>query len=255
MIFAEKLVRATAEQNKAKVSRAAGLPPTAISNYITKKQLPRADTALALARALGVPLEWLIDDAQDWPPPNPRTDAKPATMLTDSDLMREVLRRRRLALAELLEKLKRAETIDWPDVHRRLAGIPPGGSIPRDLAADALLVYALFASHATAFRQFDLKFYQGLYRQMLPSGVEKPEDLDDEQLMERVLKVLGNPAFDAVMKEVEKRPSMRTAQERTDMLAWGTLARVAAGEISLRDAEQQWLRGRRKKKTPTKRKR
>jgi plasmid maintenance system antidote protein VapI len=68
MTFAEKLARLTEDRLKTRVSRKAGLPPAAISDYIAKGNTPGADTALRLARVLGVSVEWLIDNDQEWPP-------------------------------------------------------------------------------------------------------------------------------------------------------------------------------------------
>lgn len=68
MTFAEKLTRLTEDRHKAKVSRRAGLPSTAIYDYVSKGFRPRAEPALRLARVLGVSVEWLIDDTQAWPP-------------------------------------------------------------------------------------------------------------------------------------------------------------------------------------------
>lgn len=68
MTFQEKLERLCEDRFKNRVSVRAGLTPTAISTYIAKGYMPRADTALRLARTLGVSLEWLIDETQAWPP-------------------------------------------------------------------------------------------------------------------------------------------------------------------------------------------
>lgn len=68
MTFSEKLKRLTEDRRCTVLSRRAGLPPTALSDYIAKGHTPRADTALRIARVLGVSVEWLIDDAQEWPP-------------------------------------------------------------------------------------------------------------------------------------------------------------------------------------------
>jgi hypothetical protein len=68
MTFTEKLSRLTEDRTKTKVSRRAGLHPTAISNYLVKGCVPRGDIALRIARAIGVSAEWMLDDAQGWPP-------------------------------------------------------------------------------------------------------------------------------------------------------------------------------------------
>ena len=79
MNFTEKLKRASADLNKSKAGERVGLKADTISSYITKKAIPRLDTAVKIARALSVPLEWLADDSQDWPPPQP-SPALPAVL-------------------------------------------------------------------------------------------------------------------------------------------------------------------------------
>lgn len=69
MTVNEKLSRLGTKLNKAEISRRAGLAPTAYSAYaLSKGTIPRADIALRLARSIGVSVEWLIDDRQEWPP-------------------------------------------------------------------------------------------------------------------------------------------------------------------------------------------
>lgn len=68
MTFKEKLSRLTEDMIKARISRRAGLPPNAINDYINKGHTPGAHNAVSLARALGVDVGWLIDDAREWPP-------------------------------------------------------------------------------------------------------------------------------------------------------------------------------------------
>lgn len=69
MTINEKLLRLGKKFNKSEISRQAGLSPTAYCNYVhSRGTIPRADIALRLARAMGVSVEWLIDDNQDWPP-------------------------------------------------------------------------------------------------------------------------------------------------------------------------------------------
>lgn len=74
MTFTEKLARLTEAYHKNRLSRRCGLPSTAITDYINKGTTPRSDNALKIARALGVSVEWLIDDEQEWPPV--KTDAQ-----------------------------------------------------------------------------------------------------------------------------------------------------------------------------------
>src|SRR2546423_15649542 len=109
MEFTEKLARLTAEQNKSQIARDAGLSPTAISDYLQKGYIPRADNALALARALKVPLDWLVDPSRDWPPPS--LTAPSTAQLSDDELMTEVARRYRnqaLRMRGMIETLQKA---------------------------------------------------------------------------------------------------------------------------------------------------
>ena len=99
-----------AMSNKSEVARAAGLPVTAISNYINRKYIPRADTALRIAKALNVPLSWMVDDSQNWPPP--KTDGASSAFLQNagddelwSELSHRYIRYAKNAL-QYAEKLK-----------------------------------------------------------------------------------------------------------------------------------------------------
>jgi transcriptional regulator with XRE-family HTH domain len=68
MTFQAKLTRLVADRNKSEVSRRAGLIHTAVSSYIARGCIPRADIAMRIARALNVSVEWLLDDSAGWPP-------------------------------------------------------------------------------------------------------------------------------------------------------------------------------------------
>ena len=68
-----------------------GLAPTAISNYIASGSIPRADIALKIARAVGVPLDWLIDDSQDFPPPMPLGSEAESPAVTPEECARKIV--------------------------------------------------------------------------------------------------------------------------------------------------------------------
>jgi len=78
MTFHEKLAKLTEDRKKTVISRRAGLPPTAINNYISKQQTPSCVVALRIARALHVSVDWLIDDSQTWPPTWSNAEARAA---------------------------------------------------------------------------------------------------------------------------------------------------------------------------------
>jgi transcriptional regulator with XRE-family HTH domain len=68
MTLQNKLTRLAEGRIKSFVCRQAGLHPCALSAYLHRGQIPSAEVALRLARALGVSVEWLVDPEQDWPP-------------------------------------------------------------------------------------------------------------------------------------------------------------------------------------------
>lgn len=120
----------TAEKNKTLVAKAAGLPATAISNYINRGYLPGADIALKIARALSVPLDWLVDDSQDWPPPPASVPAS----LTAEQLASELGRRLHGIGIALLAKLAKAQRTQWEWVAAELLKCDADAELPKELA-------------------------------------------------------------------------------------------------------------------------
>jgi hypothetical protein len=133
MRFREKLHRLVSGRNKAELSRAAKLPETAISGYLAKGSIPRADIAVRLARdALDVPVEWLVDDEQNWPPPD-MAEERPLTDVPLSELMMEVVRRYRLEAAELKRAIQEAERVDWEDVWQQFGHSHSYDTVPSEI--------------------------------------------------------------------------------------------------------------------------
>lgn len=91
--------------------------------------MPRADIALKIARALQVPLEWLVDDEQDWPPPPSTT----AAALSNEQLAAELGNRLLGVGRALLAKILRAEETNWFVVAKELLPIPVAEKLPRKL--------------------------------------------------------------------------------------------------------------------------
>jgi transcriptional regulator with XRE-family HTH domain len=72
MEFRKKLEKLTTGPGKAaEIARRAGVPPQRISDWkdANQKRQPTITQAVSLARALGVSVDYLLDDTQDEPPP------------------------------------------------------------------------------------------------------------------------------------------------------------------------------------------
>lgn len=150
--FTEKLARLTDDLNKSQVARDAGLSPTAISDYLQKGYIPRIDNALALARALKVPLDWLADNDQDWPPPT--SPGAPLSTVSDRDLMTEACRRYLVAATDVRQKLEAVARTNWAEVAKGILGVPLDQPMANEWSPEHRLISAL--EHArTDARRFD----------------------------------------------------------------------------------------------------
>ena len=226
MTFTEKLAPLSADKNKSSLAKAAGLPATAISNYISRKYIPRADTALRIAEALHVPLQWLVDDREPWPPPEVEaTPQAAAPLLSDSQLMGEVLRRRKLAQGELAEKLDRAEKIDWAAIRKSLESLPANSPVPASLLRDAMLAFTLLTAHARSIAQFDVPLYEYAHRKMLPDD-RKVGHLDPAKLVERYERLLKQKNLPAVLSALQSRQSVRESPDGIEMGAWASIVKL-----------------------------
>ena len=75
-MFSEKLLKMRDGRglSQAKLAARAGLARSAISDMEKDERRPYMDQALKLARALGIPLDFLADDSLDEPPPSEMTE-------------------------------------------------------------------------------------------------------------------------------------------------------------------------------------
>lgn len=169
MELSKKMIRLTKDRFRADVAREARLPATAISNYINKQQVPRADRALALARALKVPLEWLVDDKQDWPPPD-QTKLRIEDVST-GQLIRELARRYRLEMLDLLPLWNEVQSIDWAALQKSLPakGEPVSANVKRQLG----LLYRWYEHWWAIQGRYDPQFVADMMHAELP-GADLP---------------------------------------------------------------------------------
>jgi transcriptional regulator with XRE-family HTH domain len=178
MDFWEKLEHAVRLRgaSKQEVSAAAGLAETAISNYISKRQMPRADAAYKIAKELRVQLEWLLDDSAGWPPPDPRAEA--ASSLRSAsyrELLEEVAVRVRQAAKDRARWVEEAEKIDWEGVGREAEESYRSGSPRSPAVNEALTILAHI--QAPLYTWDDLAFFLK-YDRDYPFGGDPKADRD-----------------------------------------------------------------------------
>lgn len=156
MTFTTKLEKLTADRDKRQTSVAAGLPATAISNAIAKGHTPRSDTALRLARAMDVPVEWLIDDEQDWPPPKQQSIAS----LSTEELTHELGRRMQSVGIEMLILIHRAWQVDWVSLAKVLLAADVNAPLPAKVQK-LIEIPGQLNSLERHFRHYDPEFTVG----------------------------------------------------------------------------------------------
>jgi len=204
MEFREKLRRASAKLNKAQASRDVGLKPTIISTYIVKGSIPRADIAMKMARALRVPFEWLVDDAQDWPPP--RVEESAIALAPDHELLYEVARRFRLAALRMKDHLDRAEKIDWRAIATQLLSVPVDAKIPAEIQRAIALHHTLDAD-AFALMTYDPSALVDYFAEPLPGDnlPDRGRELKTDALSKRLVQLKER----ADLKAVEDAMALR----------------------------------------------
>lgn len=187
MTFQEKLRRRVDELglNMARAARLVGLPSTAISAYLAKKDsIPRADIALKIARALDVPLEWLVDDSAEWPPPT--------SALTDARLLAAELGRRMApVVVPLLSHIIEAEGVDWVAAAQELMSLDPRKPLSERLARIVRL--------PTEISELIVKLH-GLEPVTsipadAPANVQREGDVRLMALVERMVKMAERPGY------------------------------------------------------------
>jgi hypothetical protein len=187
MRFAEKLERLTKDQNKARIARAANLPTNAINEYIAKGYTPRVDNALALSDALGVSLEWLVDDRKDWPPPSSSPKLSIAD-LPSHDLMMELARRHRLLLVETLRALEDAQ---------RMIDSKNFDAPPAELRRILVNAFRL----KSGLENYSPQSFAAENHSVLPGSERPVADFEPQNISEKYERVRSDPGFDDAMRK------------------------------------------------------
>ncbi len=186
MKFLEKLQRLTEGKSKALIARSASLSPTAINDYLHKGYLPRADKALALSRALKVPLEWLVDDAAGWPAPELNPAPSPSK-LTDRDLMLEIASHHRKEMLSTLEALDLAERMITSKSY--------------DATPDELRHILLHAYHSqSSLDDYSPRLFADQNHAAMPGSHRPLTDFDPGRIKGRIQNIQADAGFADVMR-------------------------------------------------------
>lgn len=217
MRFGDKLSKIVGDGNRSELARRAGLSSTAITDYLQKGYIPRADKAVLLARALDVPLDWLVDDERDWPPP--KVDKPTAANLSDDDLMMELARRYRHLGLRCLSALEGLEKANWELGAVAIVEHPLDAPLPWELQKLTNYVILLSQMLYMAETEYDVRIYANLQHASLPGSDRKPEDLNLSTIMDRYRAwALLRPHFGIVARYVDLRSESNAHPARHEEL-------------------------------------
>ena len=219
MKFHEKLRRRVDDLglNKARAARDVGLPESTISNYLaTDESLPRIDIAAKIAKAIHVPLQWLADDAADWPPPEV---IDPLERMDDDILMFEVCKRHRRELKPFFQAIECAEKEDWKGILDAFVGWKPGDPLPekaKDVPHAAVFRWGLPRIQEHNPWVASGKFHDRLW------GADKPAaQFQEDEVRRRYKALLARPAFLEVMKLFEQEERWTSERMREQLIKDG----------------------------------
>jgi transcriptional regulator with XRE-family HTH domain len=222
--FHEKLRRRVAQLGikKSRAAREAGLPASTINSYLAKpKSLPRIDIAAKIAKAVNVPLEWLIDDSAGWPPPSADWSDRTVTDASDESLVREVCRRLRLAQIDFLESARATGSIDWVAVTEATVGAESGAELP-EISKRAMVLLGSVQAKFNRLRSFDVDFYAILHHSDLPGGNRSIAESDARTCREQWYQIENSPIIKRFAATVRDRPEwslspLRLQAERDEL--------------------------------------
>jgi hypothetical protein len=220
--FAEKIERWTAEnqRSRAQLAKNADLEPSVLHNYIKRDSAPMAVTALRLARAMKVPVEWLIDDAQDeWPPPDSEKRGGGIANASDREIMIEAARRYRRAVIDYISAQDAADKFDWKAAADELEKLAPGEPLPAALERAQYIWDTLNLSYVRAQNDYDLAEICAMEHQSLPGGNRPLAELSDAEGGGTFREFTFRVDFDrfhellAARPEYERSPAVRAAKQ------------------------------------------
>jgi transcriptional regulator with XRE-family HTH domain len=204
MTFQKKLERLAPTVNKSRASAAVGLKPNTISTYLAKGSIPRADIALKIAKALSVPIEWLIDDASDWPPPE--AVQLSLSSLSDADLLREMARRVRNLLIDFFDETSRVMKVDWSEAAREAERTGEKDALPHAAAMGRRVLISAQNKFNRILQDFDVECFSILHHDELPGSETDFEKLTTSAAIDAWLSLQSLPDLIRFAGVIRSRP-------------------------------------------------
>jgi transcriptional regulator with XRE-family HTH domain len=202
--FAEKIVRWIAEKgvSRAALAKTAKIGPSVLNNYVKERQSsPMAENALRLSRAMQVPLDWLVDNSRDWPPPAQGSQGSIESQLINvplSSLLHELARRYRLDTLDVLPDLVEAQETDWSKVFAEAKDLAEGEPIPQSLARELQLLGKISSGVLAVLVRYDVHIAADFRHHELPGADRPPETLSYVATISAFSDLFQNSAFASV---------------------------------------------------------
>jgi len=224
-LFTKKLRRAIGDLPKALIDTRAGLPDGSVSVYLYRKTIPQPDAARKLAKGLGVPLEWLIneeDESLDPPPPPPPKSVRPALEdVSTGALLMEVARRYRRTAVDMHTILANLETKQRPWLQWAITAWCSNfaGQEPPNAAAKFEAVLETERVVNSLHQGPDMGRFCTLYHDELPGAELDPAELLPLALQDRYRRICEtNVGYDAFLGYAKVRARWRAEPESRKQL-------------------------------------
>jgi len=166
---------------------------------------------MRLARALGVPTDWIIDDEQGFPPPP--SDADGVAQADNETLMLEVARRYRLEVLDFLQKIEETKAYNIPAlIDQMRTNRPEKTSIP----PEAINVGSLYFLYLQILGRWDVDTFAQYRHSQLPGAEIDPKLLTIKGIAEKFDSVAGKGGFKDIVSGFLARFSDKDVRELSE---------------------------------------
>lgn len=212
--FGEKLRRAieTDGRSRALIARSAGLKPSILNNYLNRGSAPMADAAFRLARALDLPIDWLLDDDADWPAP---VAQKPMLEnISEEDLMTELARRQRHAVLRGRKVLEQIKSVDWKSVASELYSAPLSAELSERLTQHLGQVWMMTSWYGSTWKAYDIEWHAAQHNAVMPGSDLPPAEVQIDTVRKQLGELsAGDKSLAAIERYIWLRADARAGKE------------------------------------------